>query len=550
MNGLRNARVVVVDDQPDHGLKLIQAFSRMGIASAYFTGMEDDLSEGKLKGVFKGVRLLAVDMVLLETASEAGSPRFAVTVVDNLLEENHGPFIIIAWTRHDDIVEEFENLLDEQRPDLKPCLVVKISKPEVMSDAHFHTSESTANGEKQKSDGFEETEKAFEAASPNVDENEPTGSSLNDCVWSPPERSEMHVDGDLPVPDGANADSGKDPDETSVVPVQQPTDGHLVQFDVDSDMLVQKLEEHMRDWFPLDLILDWEQRVHDAASASIATLFEIVPAPWNEGIERLLVALAHASGGKKLESPAFALRSLLDALNPIHFDHIGQSAHDVGDTERSFQRLLASNQTTLPGSLVGRVNRMLLLDTSAPDRVLPGNVYVQGRWTPPDSCPIRDGAIPPNDLVSDLFDTKELPQSAAQVIAGYSVPVLVEINPACDHASQKAKYARLVAGLLIPDLFCNSKEASKCGKRMEKLAKKFKAGSLFVKVVGPFQIDIPEIKLLPADYSLVLDAHYIHGLRYEDLAQQREAFRLRSHVLVDVQSWFASHASRPGIVSV
>ena len=91
----------------------------------------------------------------------------------------------------------------------------------------------------------------------------------------------------------------------------------------------------------------------------------------------------------------------------------------------------------------------------------------------------------------------------------------------------------MIAGLFVPIAYAN----------------KIKKAS-FVKDVGMIHFEGTEEGSLSGNYRLVLTSRYLLGMDLETLAKHKPAFRLRSQVLVDVQAWFASHAARPGYISI
>jgi len=55
---------------------------------------------------------------------------------------------------------------------------------------------------------------------------------------------------------------------------------------------------------------------------------------------------------------------------------------------------------------------------------------------------------------------------------------------------------------------------------------------------------------LNGNYKIVVNARHLYSKPVEDLKKHKAAFRLRRQIVTDIQAWFASHAARPGYLSV
>ena len=306
-------------------------------------------------------------------------------------------------------------------------------------------------------------------------------------------------------------------------------------FDVEK--ILEKLMEEMKKWSPLDLIMLWEQRVHDAATETTDTLSQFVEAEqdWQDGMLNVLAILAHAAGGKTLQDGPTAFRALLEALNPIHLDRLEQLSLEPESPKANTQRL-ATLTPSFKEDKKALMNRMLLIAeiSRGNSHPQPGNVYCEEGWKCKIRYPISPRKIKLETLAGEIFDsTRKKPKNTTleEIIEG-CVPVLVEITPTCDYA-QGRRYARLVAGVIVP-----------C-----KYHKKIK-DALFIKKIGP--VNLRETAQLPlsGNYYLAFNSHYLVGMSYDDLERCGIVFRLRRQTLVDIQHWFASHAARPGVLSI
>ena len=127
MIGLTGTRVIIVDDEEEEALPMIKAFAKEGIPTAFFDGRIQGLPpKGKR---FSGIRLAILDMDLLGGGvSPATKSQALVRVLSSILSPENGPYAVLAWTKHPEIRELFEQHVFA-RPDVpKPIVTVTIEK--------------------------------------------------------------------------------------------------------------------------------------------------------------------------------------------------------------------------------------------------------------------------------------------------------------------------------------------------------------------------------------------------------------------------------------
>ncbi len=126
MIGLQTARAIVIDDDEREALPIIKALGRLGIGAIYLPG--DKLEELPRKPI-RGIRLAFVDMKL----DIEGPPKQVVgktiKVLERVLSAEGSPCIIIAWTKHQNYIDEFKMLLNEHLPGLQPGVIKTMEKP-------------------------------------------------------------------------------------------------------------------------------------------------------------------------------------------------------------------------------------------------------------------------------------------------------------------------------------------------------------------------------------------------------------------------------------
>jgi len=456
MIGLRTARVVVVDNDPDEGMAIVAALSTFGAGISFFTGELEKLPRKRLTGV----RLLVLDMNLLDI--DLGEVRAVlsplIAFLNKLIAKNSKPFAIIAWTKHLEYIEEFKKMLYETRPDLKPFIMFNIQKNDVKED------------------------------------------------------------------DGSG--------------------------DFDSKKILNRLRKEAKSWFPFDLLMDWEQRVHDATTETIAALVNIAgesTGDWQGEMTKLLSSLTLESGGKRIGKEEGILTCFYDSLNPIHEDFLGSLPIDHTYLTSQSKRLQAAidkeigsrnnhKKSLLTGAQCSELNRMLCVayPKSGEHALRPGNIYLKKGWGNTD-YPINAQNISHLALGKDMTNRPATAEKWARMIYK-CIPACVEITPLCDYSQGKTVYCRLMLGLLVPKAFPNFLKPQR--------------STPFIREIGPIHIKRSGSCPVSGDYILALNSKYVVGILSSKMAGKTEACRLKKQVLTDIQHWFSSQAARPGYVSV
>lgn len=136
MNGLNGARVVVVDDEPDEALPILKAFSKVGVPAAFFDGRSGGLPRQGDR--FAGVRLAVLDMDLVGGGADDKSKVAAlVKVLSRILTPDNGPYGVLAWTKHPELIELFEKYLFAQDNLPNPIFVARLEKAACKKNDRF-----------------------------------------------------------------------------------------------------------------------------------------------------------------------------------------------------------------------------------------------------------------------------------------------------------------------------------------------------------------------------------------------------------------------------
>ncbi|MBA7596871.1 hypothetical protein ES703_03861 [subsurface metagenome] len=127
MIGLTGARVIVVDDDESDALPILKAFAKGGIPCAFFNGKIEELPEESNR--FSGVRLAILDMDLVGGGvSDKSKATTLVSRIEKLLSPENGPYAVLVWTGHPELVDLFEAYIFSQTSIPKPIVIVMLTK--------------------------------------------------------------------------------------------------------------------------------------------------------------------------------------------------------------------------------------------------------------------------------------------------------------------------------------------------------------------------------------------------------------------------------------
>jgi len=127
MTGLTVGRVIVLDDDEKDALAILKALGQKGIASIYFDGKTRTLPKRSER--LSGVRLAVLDMDLIGggTADKAKAATL-VRRLDGILSPENGPYVVLAWTNHIELVEHFESYVFASENTPRPIATAMIPK--------------------------------------------------------------------------------------------------------------------------------------------------------------------------------------------------------------------------------------------------------------------------------------------------------------------------------------------------------------------------------------------------------------------------------------
>lgn len=312
---------------------------------------------------------------------------------------------------------------------------------------------------------------------------------------------------------------------------------------------------------PLELINEWEQGVHNAATRVTSDLMTHPPTAanaektgsahtWTQPASRALglllretateevlaAAAAIANAGPPFDQIAkktlsYARRNLYEGLHPLLIDAVDTLA--AGDDEPSYLALggiIQAGSAKVSAGEASRMNSAILLGPIGAG-VMAGNVYVLTEEL--FEMLHEQGTL--KDLVKGLGRDlvrlkKDDPASLTKHIevVKQGIPVVVEITPECDQLREAPPSARLLAGLAILEEH-SGKIVSKPG----------------LWILGPVTVLVDGLQ---TERRLVLAARQPLTASRSKLAAHAPWHRLRREPTTDLRAWAAAQASRVGFL--
>lgn len=125
----KNARVIVVDNDPDDISELLSVLAKDGVATLYYRSQSSFPA-----APLKGIRLLFLDLELDGLRGQPPKMKAATAVANlrRLVSPDNGPLVVVIWTNHDELEELVKKELFKaaQMPLFVACVAKDECKPE------------------------------------------------------------------------------------------------------------------------------------------------------------------------------------------------------------------------------------------------------------------------------------------------------------------------------------------------------------------------------------------------------------------------------------
>jgi hypothetical protein len=125
-------RVVVIDNKDLEASALIRALSERDIPVLYYSGKLAELPKEPLIGI----RIVFLDMKLegMEGQPDETVASSLMGILKEIISSANGPYLIFAWTKHDNLLKAFEKNLSTRGPDVPgPSFLANMEKSQCMT---------------------------------------------------------------------------------------------------------------------------------------------------------------------------------------------------------------------------------------------------------------------------------------------------------------------------------------------------------------------------------------------------------------------------------
>jgi len=282
----------------------------------------------------------------------------------------------------------------------------------------------------------------------------------------------------------------------------------------------------------------WEEIIREAANDTLVSL----GLADEQAVDRLAALLKAEADRGALGDDAAGMRSLLAALNPVHFDRAEERSAGVGDEAsavRPIRERAKAKKSGLPLEQRVQLNTALLFDPRA-NGFGAGRLYGYGdiEGLGIGAALAAEDGIRRDTAESEYLDSPERKED---------IPVFfLEVSAACDHQQGKLRAARLIAGVAF------RAETFGEGDRGRR-SRRYKVRD------GAHLRTLPAVRVpgFPDDGArIVWNAHYPVAVSLNDASAPdgimgiKPIGRFREPLLADVRAWLGHHAGRPGYVSI
>jgi hypothetical protein len=314
---------------------------------------------------------------------------------------------------------------------------------------------------------------------------------------------------------------------------------------IDVAQLQAAIQSFLTDNAPLDVLWDWEQAVHDAATATTSALAGLavvradVKPDDNEArmgtkvrsaFKFLLRLILDASAGRNATKES-ARKDLFLGLAPLHSDRLENNSTEAADS--TAQLLLKEKPSEPTAAECAEINAMLLIAPVDEEvrRLCPGSMHT-----------FTDGAMFQEtffqawpDIAAKIFDPNKTQPDERMELLKLCHPILLEVSADCDYAQRKRPVPRLLTGVLVPSAVVRQIEEQG----------KFNPAA-YIHHCATVNLQVPRGQWRP-----IFNSHYTFSVcQPSSLGWLQPIGRLRSGALDELRHWLAAHSNRPGYISV
>ncbi len=292
----------------------------------------------------------------------------------------------------------------------------------------------------------------------------------------------------------------------------------------DEHLILDKLKEILDSHPAYKHLLQWENHIHNSADTTIGEIFKDYHSHenWEENANCILNMLAKSFLEQSYESasPETKIKGSLSLLNDVLYDSIEHGINQgkfecTGEITHS----IPQEKTT---EIVGKINHSLLLSNVIEDIKMPGSVF---KYYSSKNYKKHFEEIL-NDCCSCSDEKKQMMMESL-------IPCEVIVTPSCDYAQKKSKTNRIVQGLLIEAKHIIEK------KKIKNID--YRTDAIYISPIFEYE---------NRSYIMILDFRFFVTDDFRVERKKYQLFRLRGHILAEIQSKLARHISRQGIINL
>ena len=304
-----------------------------------------------------------------------------------------------------------------------------------------------------------------------------------------------------------------------------------------AEKILESIAEAISGVPPLEFANQWEQIVKDASTETIVSL-QLGEPPQGESskaLDFLAALLKSEADAQAMQADASAMHALLTALNPVHFDKVGDRSARMDEEELSVVKPIREHAALDAVSLSltdrCRLNSALLFDART-EGFGPGHLY---GYHDIECIGIGPALPSEEEVIADTVAKEHLDRACDLPV------VFLEVSAACDHQQGKIRTARLLAGVVF--------DASLFGKGVHRCRRVNAARADYLRRVGPAFIPRATEYSEP-EVVIVWNAHYATSVSATSMSNCPTIGTFREPLVADIRAWLGYQAGRPGYASV
>lgn len=314
---------------------------------------------------------------------------------------------------------------------------------------------------------------------------------------------------------------------------------------VDDEKILDELKNILYKLPSYSYIMQWENCIHNSADETIQNVFHDFHSKddWHKNANCILDMFARSYLEQHYRDSSIEERSKASLLflNDVYYDTL--ESNITSSTIDNAVELQHEVETERMDEIKSKINNYLLLSKSQTQINQPGCIFtgIDGSV----ECircskSLLNDSVGTGDIRSQVYGKfgdmrtqvaknlyNQLMKERRDAILSNAVPCGVVVTPACDYAQNKAKYDRIVMGIII----------DACYKQLIDT----KSEAIYVS---------PSFAESSCERVLVLNYRYFITQELTKTKGVKTLYRIRNSVLSEIQSKLARHISRQGVMNL